>query len=54
MGLDADLGIVWPADSPIVSDRDGAAPSLADALATGLLPDYEACQGWTSSLDAIS
>jgi len=52
--LDADLGIAWPADSPIVSDRDGAAPSLADALATGLLPDYEACQGWTSSLDAIS
>jgi dTDP-4-dehydrorhamnose 3,5-epimerase len=52
--LDPDLGIVWPADSPIVSERDGAAPSLAEALAAGLLPGYEACQGWTSSLDAIS
>lgn len=50
--LDADLGIVWPADSPIVSDRDGAAGSLAEAVASDLLPDYAACRAWTSSLDA--
>jgi dTDP-4-dehydrorhamnose 3,5-epimerase len=52
--LDADLGIVWPADSPVVSERDGAAPGLAEALAAGLLPDYEACLSWTSSLGTIS
>jgi dTDP-4-dehydrorhamnose 3,5-epimerase len=50
--LDADLGIEWPADSPIVSDRDGAAPALAEALATDLLPDYAACLAWTATLDA--
>ncbi len=30
---DPDLGIVWPIDRPIVSDRDRANPSLAEALA---------------------
>lgn len=30
---DPDLGVDWPISSPIVSDRDAAAPSLADVLA---------------------
>ncbi|MGH3735929.1 MAG: dTDP-4-dehydrorhamnose 3,5-epimerase family protein [Micromonosporaceae bacterium] len=42
--LDLELGIDWPVDSPQLSDRDAAAPSLADAAARGLLPSYEACQ----------
>ena len=50
--LDADLGIAWPADSPLVSERDEAAPTLAEAAQAGLLPDYAACRSWTGSLDA--
>jgi dTDP-4-dehydrorhamnose 3,5-epimerase len=49
--LDADLGIPWPTESPIVSDRDAAAPTLAQAQSSGLLPDYAACLAWTRSLD---
>ncbi len=48
--LDPDLGIEWPADVPQLSARDEAAPSLADALATGLLPDHAACVEFTESL----
>ncbi|MEV4317177.1 dTDP-4-dehydrorhamnose 3,5-epimerase [Actinocrispum sp. NPDC049592] len=36
------LGLPLPA-SPILSDRDRAAPSLEDALSRGLLPLYSAC-----------
>jgi dTDP-4-dehydrorhamnose 3,5-epimerase len=50
--LDAALGISWPTDSPLVSDRDEAAPTLAEAMAAGLLPDYAACLAWTRSLQA--
>lgn len=49
--LDTDLGIAWPTGSPTVSDRDAAAPTLAEAAASGLLPDYAACLAWTGSLD---
>ncbi|MEV0532232.1 dTDP-4-dehydrorhamnose 3,5-epimerase [Kitasatospora sp. NPDC050463] len=48
--LDPDLGIEWPTDVPQLSARDDAAPSLAEALATGLLPDYEKCLAFTESL----
>ncbi|MEV7778096.1 dTDP-4-dehydrorhamnose 3,5-epimerase family protein [Kitasatospora sp. NPDC088351] len=48
--LDPDLGIEWPTDAPQLSARDAAAPSLAEALATGLLPDYEKCRAFTESL----
>ncbi|MFE2726634.1 dTDP-4-dehydrorhamnose 3,5-epimerase [Kitasatospora sp. NPDC059327] len=48
--LDPDLGIEWPTDAPQLSARDDAAPSLAEALATGLLPDYEKCVAFTESL----
>jgi len=37
--LDPDLAIAWPQEPvPILSDRDAAAPSLAQARAAGLLP----------------
>lgn len=48
--LDPDLGIDWPADVPLLSARDDAAPSLAEAAASGLLPDYAACIEYTESL----
>jgi dTDP-4-dehydrorhamnose 3,5-epimerase len=36
--LDAELGIAWPAADPVLSAKDAAAPSLAEARAAGLLP----------------
>lgn len=48
--LDAGLGIAWPgADEAILSGRDATAPSLAQAQAAGLLPDYAACQAWQAT-----
>ena len=42
--LDPDLGIAWPGDvEAILSDKDAAAPSLAQARSAGLLPDYADC-----------
>ena len=49
--LDPDLGIEWPTEAPQLSDRDAAAPSLAEAISTGLLPDYAACTAFYRSLD---
>jgi len=43
--LDPAVGLPLPDGiEAIRSDRDTAAPTLADALAQGLLPDYEYCQ----------
>jgi dTDP-4-dehydrorhamnose 3,5-epimerase len=49
--LDPDLGIAWPAEVPLLSDRDAAAPSLAEAIASGLLPDYAACTAYYAELN---
>ncbi|GAA1688310.1 dTDP-4-dehydrorhamnose 3,5-epimerase [Fodinicola feengrottensis] len=38
--LDSELAIDWPTDRPILSPKDADAPSLAEALAAGTLPDY--------------
>ncbi len=49
--LDPDIGIDWPADvQAVLSDKDAAAPSLADARAAGLLPDYRDCLAYAASL----
>ncbi|MBF8191073.1 dTDP-4-dehydrorhamnose 3,5-epimerase family protein [Nonomuraea sp. K274] len=49
--LDPDLGIAWPADvEPVLSDKDAKAPSLEEALATGLLPDFQACEEFYATL----
>jgi dTDP-4-dehydrorhamnose 3,5-epimerase len=50
--LDPDLAIDWPVDRPRLSDRDMAAPTLAQALEDGLLPDHAACQEYITSLRA--
>lgn len=49
--LDPELGIDWPVATPLLSDRDAAAPSLAKARARGGLPDYGACQKFYRALD---
>ena len=48
--LDPRLGIEWPTDEPTVSAKDAAAPSLDEALAAGLLPEYEKCLSYVESL----
>ncbi|MBF5029393.1 MULTISPECIES: dTDP-4-dehydrorhamnose 3,5-epimerase [unclassified Micromonospora] len=49
--LDPDLGIDWPAATPLLSERDASAPRLAEARAAGLLPGYDACRSFTEALD---
>jgi dTDP-4-dehydrorhamnose 3,5-epimerase len=51
--LDPDLAIEWPVEEPLLSDRDAAAPSLADARAAGLLPSYGTCVAYTESLRTV-
>jgi dTDP-4-dehydrorhamnose 3,5-epimerase len=51
--LDTDLGIAWPAAVPLLSTKDAAAPTLAEAQATGLLPRYDACSAHSASLRQI-
>jgi dTDP-4-dehydrorhamnose 3,5-epimerase len=49
--LDRAIGIAWPTDiEPVLSDKDAAAPSLAEAQAAGLLPEYDKCQAYTADL----
>ena len=49
--LDPDMGIGWPADvEPVLSPKDAAAPSLAQALESGLLPAYADCVAYTARL----
>ena len=51
--LDADIGIAWPGDvQTILSDKDASAPSLAQARAAGLLPDFADCQAQAAQLRA--
>ncbi|MEV6425153.1 dTDP-4-dehydrorhamnose 3,5-epimerase family protein [Streptomyces sp. NPDC051662] len=46
--FDPALGLPIPAGiDPVVSERDMAAPTLAEARAAGLLPDYATCQELT-------
>ncbi|MFF3123546.1 dTDP-4-dehydrorhamnose 3,5-epimerase [Streptomyces sp. NPDC057908] len=51
--LDPELGIEWPEGiTPLLSDKDAAAPSLAEAEEQGLLPSYAACQAYYAQLRA--
>lgn len=49
--LDPELDLPWPADiAPLLSDKDAAAPTLREAEAQGLLPDYDQCLEFYASL----
>ena len=51
--LDPAVGIAWPGGGePVLSDKDAAAPSLAEASAAGLLPSYRDCQAHAEALRA--
>ncbi|MFD7092207.1 dTDP-4-dehydrorhamnose 3,5-epimerase [Streptomyces sp. NPDC088147] len=51
--LDPELGIEWPEGiTPLLSDKDAAAPTLAEAEAQGLLPSYEDCAAYYAELAA--
>jgi dTDP-4-dehydrorhamnose 3,5-epimerase len=54
---DPDLAIAWPTTgrdgqtlTPLMSDKDLAAPTLAQAEADGLLPRYADCVAFVSGL----
>ncbi|MEU3494104.1 dTDP-4-dehydrorhamnose 3,5-epimerase [Kitasatospora cineracea] len=51
--LDPDLGIEWPTGAPQLSAKDEQAPTLAEALAAGLLPRWDECQAYYASLRAV-
>lgn len=47
--LDPALGIAWPPGlEPVLSGKDEAAPTLAEARAAGILPDYGTCAAYAS------
>ncbi|HEX5494894.1 MAG TPA: dTDP-4-dehydrorhamnose 3,5-epimerase [Mycobacteriales bacterium] len=49
--LDPELGLPWPTDLELLlSPRDRAAPGLAEARASGALPDYDDCQRYYHQL----
>ncbi len=49
--LDPALALPWPADvEPLLSPKDAAAPTLAQALAGGALPNLADCEIWSASL----
>ncbi|MFF3324422.1 dTDP-4-dehydrorhamnose 3,5-epimerase [Streptomyces sp. NPDC002889] len=51
--LDPALGIEWPEGiPPLLSDKDAAAPTLAEAEEQGLLPRYEECAAYYAQLRA--
>ncbi|KID28657.1 dTDP-4-dehydrorhamnose 3,5-epimerase family protein [Prauserella rugosa] len=53
--FDPELGLPWPGDLEFVlSDKDRAAPSVAQARADGLLPDYADCLAHYERLRASS
>ena len=53
--LDPSLGLELPDDvQPLLSAKDEAAPSLAEAEEAGLLPTYAACRAYADELAARS
>jgi dTDP-4-dehydrorhamnose 3,5-epimerase len=51
--LDPALAIEWPDGiEPLMSPKDAAAPTLAEALAAGLLPSYDDCLAYYASINS--
>ncbi|MGY1737485.1 dTDP-4-dehydrorhamnose 3,5-epimerase family protein [Geodermatophilus sp. SYSU D00684] len=45
--MDPELGLPWPDDVEVrLSDKDRAAPTLAQAREQGILPTMEECRAW--------
>ena len=52
--LDAELALPWPdLDNVVLSPKDAAAPTLAEALESNLLPQYAECVAFTNGLNRI-
>jgi dTDP-4-dehydrorhamnose 3,5-epimerase len=50
--LDPALGIEWPSElEPLLSPKDAAAPTLAEALERGVLPTWAATQAYVAKLE---
>ncbi|MFD4585917.1 dTDP-4-dehydrorhamnose 3,5-epimerase family protein [Streptomyces sp. NPDC058434] len=53
--LDPALAVEWPADlAPELSEKDAAAPTLAEAGRRGILPSYEDCVAHRGRLRAVA
>lgn len=50
LATDPALGIDWPTTDLIVSERDSAAPTLAEARQRGLLPTWDECRAFVDGL----
>jgi NDP-hexose 3,5-(Or5-) epimerase len=51
--LDPDIAIPWGlTEAPIMSEKDAAAPTLAEVAASGVLPTYDECLAYYASLRA--
>ncbi len=53
--LDPAIGIAWPTEgggAPVLSEKDAAAPTLAEARKAGQLPRYEDCAAYQDALGA--
>ena len=49
--LDSALSLPWPEDiEPVLSEKDAAAPTLAQAAKSGTLPRFAACTEWLAGL----
>lgn len=48
--LDPALGIPWPDEDLVLSPKDTAAPTLAEALAANTLPRYSICRDYAERL----
>lgn len=48
--LDPVLGIEWPFEQPLLSEKDVRAPTMKQALDEGLLPDFETCTAFYGTL----
>lgn len=49
--LDPRIGIEWPVDQPVLSGKDAAAPTLAQAQADNLLSTYRDCREYIELLN---
>lgn len=52
--LDESIGLELPipATELLLSEKDGDAPSLAEAMERGILPDWQKARAWYAELDA--